>query len=101
MTSYLICYDISADGLRTKAGKKILEFGLDRINKSVYLGTLGESSLKSLETLLADLIRTQGDPQDSVILLPVSAAHIHQMSVLGRNDLDKAELSGDKSTLLF
>lgn len=101
MSPHLICYDISADALRAKAGKKILEYGLDRINKSVYLGTLGESSLKALETALADLIQKQGDPQDSLIILPVSAAQIHHMRVLGRNELDKDELSGDKSTLIF
>jgi CRISPR-associated endonuclease Cas2 len=101
MSPHLICYDISADGLRAAAGKKILEYGLDRINKSVYLGTLGESSLKALETQLADMLKTKGDPQDSLIILPVAAAQIHQMRVLGRNDLDKAELTGDKSTLLL
>lgn len=87
--------------MKSAAGKKILEYGLDRINKSVYLGTLGESSLKALETQLADMIKTKGDPQDSLIILPVTAAHIHQMRVLGCNDLDKSELTGDKNTLLL
>ena len=37
---HLISYDITGDSLRTKMGRKILEFGLDRINKSVYLGSI-------------------------------------------------------------
>ena len=54
---HLICYDITNDTLRTKMGKKILEYGLDRINKSVYLGSITESSLTALEVLLSGLVQ--------------------------------------------
>ena len=40
--AYLICYDISSNSLRAKMGRKIIEFGLDRINKSLYLGAITE-----------------------------------------------------------
>lgn len=99
--AHLICYDISLDGLRTKMGRKILEYGLDRINKSVYLGTISESSLKSLETELTTLFQAKGDPDDSLIIIAVSGAQVQGMRIYGRNDLDKDELSGDKSTLMM
>lgn len=97
---HLICYDITNDTLRTKIGKKILEHGLDRINKSVYLGSITESSLTALEALLSGLIRQKGEPQDSLIIIPVTAQQVQDMRVYGENGLDKDELTGDKSTLI-
>ncbi|MEZ5038517.1 MAG: CRISPR-associated endonuclease Cas2 [Saprospiraceae bacterium] len=98
---YLICYDITGDPLRTKIGKKIIAQGLDRINKSVYLGSISESSLKSLEQDLKQLIQTKGDPPDSLIILPLTAHEVQQMLVIGLNELDKDDLSGERSTLIF
>ena len=98
---HLICYDISKDSLRTKMGRKILEFGLDRINKSVYLGTITDSSLTQLETELAAMVRDQGEQDDSLILIPVTASQVQDMRIYGLNDLDKEELSGEKSTLIL
>jgi CRISPR-associated protein Cas2 len=97
---HLICYDITKDSLRTKVGKKIIEYGLDRINKSVYLGTLKESSLTLLVQLLSNLVVQKGDPSDSIIVIYVSGQSVQDMIVLGKNDLDKDQLSGDKHTLI-
>ena len=98
---HLICYDITSNTLRAKLGRKILEYGLDRINKSVYLGSLSDSSLTALENQLATWLKDRGEPQDSLIIIPVSAHQIHEMRVYGHNDLDKADLSGEKSTLIL
>lgn len=98
---HLICYDITNNSLRTKLGKKILAGGLDRINKSVYLGTVSDSSLKSLEGELAALMQQDAEPHDSLIILPVTTQQIQSMRVYGFNGLDKEELSGEKSTLIL
>ena len=98
---HLICYDISNNSLRTKLGRKIIESGLDRINKSVYLGSISESSLTTLEQWLANLLQQKGAPQDSLIVIPVGADQIQRMRIYGHNELDKDELSGDKSTLIL
>ena len=97
---HLICYDITSDTLRAKMGRKILEFGLDRINKSVYLGSITESSLTQLEALLSGLLQQKGEPHDSLIIIPVTAQQVQEMRVYGENGLDKDELTGDKSTLI-
>lgn len=97
---HLICYDISSDTLRAKTGRKILEFGLDRINKSVYLGTITDSSLTQLEALLSGLLQQKGEPHDSLIIIPVTAQQVQEMRVYGENGLDKDELTGDKSTVI-
>lgn len=97
----LICYDISKNSLRTKVAKLILTVGLDRINKSVYLGAIKNSSLKILEQQLASLIQTKGSPQDSIIVIEVGKEHVLGMRVFGENQLDTEELIGEKSTLIL
>ena len=98
---HLICYDISKNSLRTKLGKRIIRAGLDRINKSVYLGTITDSSLTTLEKEVATLLTTTGEPQDSLIVIPITTQHVQQLRVYGKNELDKDELTGDKTTLII
>jgi CRISPR-associated endonuclease Cas2 len=97
----LICYDITNDNLRTKLGKKIIAAGLDRINKSVYLGQLSTTAFVELEQSLAQLVNTKGEPQDSLIIISVAPQQVQDMKIIGNNELDKEELSGDKSTLIL
>ncbi len=101
MKSYLICYDIQKNALRTRLGNKIIEYGLDRVNKSVYLGSIEARSLKELENWLQQQMQDHAKPGDSLILLPVTAAQIHAMRVFGENDLDRKDLSGELSTLIL
>lgn len=99
--AHLICYDISENSLRSKLGKKILTTGLDRINKSVYLGTVGLTALQQLETEIAQLLQQKGKPNDSVLVIAVGTQQVQQMRVYGNNELDKEELTGTKSTLIL
>jgi len=98
---HLICYDISKNTLRAKWSRTILDYGLDRINKSVYLGTIKEITLKELEAKLSTWMKETGEEEDSLIILPVHGYQIQDMRVYGKNDLDKEELRGDKTTLIL
>lgn len=98
---HLICYDITQDSLRAKLGKKITEAGLDRINKSVYLGSITDIALAALEQELAALILQKASPGDSLIVIAVTTLQINQMRIYGQIGPDKEELSGEKSTLML
>jgi CRISPR-associated protein Cas2 len=97
---YLICYDINRDALRAAFARRIIAAGLDRINKSVYLGVLTKPALQGLEAELHKLLLAKAEPQDSLIFLPVTPQQVQDMRIYGENGLDKDELSGQKSTLL-
>lgn len=97
----LICYDIQSNALRAALSQKILHYGLERINLSVYLGTLKESDLAHLEALLQQIMSNRAGPNDSLIILPVTNNSVWQMQVLGRNDLDVEDLSGERHTLII
>lgn len=98
---HLICYDITKNNLRTRMGKKIITYGLDRINKSVYLGTIQKSSLTQLAQWLQQEMQQKGEPTDSCIIIAVSAEQVQRMQIFGLNDLDRDELSGEKTTLIL
>ena len=98
---HLIAYDITNNSLRAKMSKLIISYGLDRINKSVYLGTIVESALRELEAKLTQSLQQKNDPNDSLVIITVSLAAIHGMRIHGKNELDKAELAGEKTTLIL
>ena len=98
---YLICYDIAKNPLRTKMAKVIIDAGLDRINKSVYLGSIADRSLTLLENQLVQLMQHKADPTDSLIFLPLTKVEVRNMRIYGHNGLDPDELTGDKSTLII
>jgi len=98
---HLICYDIHNNTLRAAFARKIIAAGLDRINKSVYLGVLTKDALQALEQELSQLMQQKAQPQDSLIFLPLQPEQVHNMRVYGRNDLDREELSGTKSTVII
>ena len=49
---------------------------------------------------MSGLLQQKGEPQDSLIIIPVTAQQVQEMRVYGENSLDKDELAGDKSTLI-
>lgn len=98
---HLICYDIGQNSLRASLGRKIMAHGLDRINKSVYLGTIPRRSLTQLEQWIAQRMANKAAPEDSCIVIAVSAEQVQHLRVYGKNDLDTDEFSGVKSTLFL
>lgn len=98
---YLVCYDISQNTLRNKIAQKLLREGFDRINKSVYLSSIDESSLKSLVQWLSAQMQDSKQPTDSLLIIPLTAGQVQRMAIFGLNELDKDELTGNKSTLIL
>lgn len=98
----LICYDITSNTLRLKIAKKIQEYGLDRVNRSVFLGAPKDRDLRQLEAQLQEYLRDRrATPDDSLIVLPVHAHQIYDMRVYGRQDWEPEELAGDVHTLIL
>ena len=77
--------------------KIIVAAGLDRINKSVYLDPIADSSLKILENQLQLLMQQKADPTDSLIFLPLTKVEVRNMRIYAHNGLDPDELTGNKS----
>src|SRR3954453_5007633 len=76
-----VLYDITDDRRRTKAARACLQVGLYRVQKSVFLGTLGDNELDELVVRLEALVDTG---VDSVYAFPVCRADFGKAVFLGQ-----------------
>lgn len=97
---YLACYDIDNNKLRLKVGNTLLAFGLERLQKSVFVGSLAEGVrqqlLKEVDQWLTDT-----EP-DSVrfMLMPLAEAHTRKALWLGDSPPDWSYHTNQTLTLI-
>ncbi len=96
----MVCYDIGHDSLRTRVGQYLLRIGLERVNRSVYLGSCTDTQRKHLDAFLGRAMAKAG-PNDSLLVLPVTERAVWSMAVFGRNDFDLPTITGDRHTLIL
>lgn len=102
MMNYLVSYDISKDSLRTRIGDRLIADGLDRIQKSVYLGIINMEVKEQLLKWLKNEIILKGDLKtDSVIFIPLTARQVNETIIIGKNNYDLEFLSGEKNSLFL
>ncbi len=65
---YLLIYDISHDGIRTKVADACLDYGLERIQYSAFIGELSKIHQREL---LLKIERRIGKQSASVQLFPL------------------------------
>lgn len=64
----LLIYDIVHDGKRAKVANACLDYGLDRIQYSAFMGSLSRTHQEELMIRISDII---GDAPASVHLYPI------------------------------
>lgn len=102
MNNYLISYDISKDSLRSRIGDKIIAYGLDRIQYSVYMGAMTEGNKQVLLQWMQQEITQKGNSlSDTIILLSLTATQIKSAIIIGKNNYDLDFLSGQNNSLLL
>ena len=63
-----VVYDIAGDKTRTKVAKRCLDFGLYRVQKSVFLGDLESNRVEEILLFSRDLLDLE---TDSVYIFPM------------------------------
>jgi CRISPR-associated protein Cas2 len=76
-----IIYDISENQPRTKVAKLCKEAGLYRVQKSVFLGSIGRNRLDELNMRIEELIDTA---TDSVYVFPMCEPDFKKVNLLGQ-----------------
>ena len=77
----LVVYDISHDGTRTKIADICLDYGLDRIQYSAFLGTLMRTHQ---EELMLKIKRQLGKREGNIQLFPICGKDWTQRKVIER-----------------
>lgn len=76
-----IIYDISEDKIRSKVSKECKRYGLERVQKSAFLGRLNANRLDELAEKCRSLI---DEEVDSVYLFPFCQEDFNRVKVLGQ-----------------
>jgi CRISPR-associated protein Cas2 len=75
-----VVYDITKDRTRTRVSKQCLDFGLYRVQKSVFLGDLASNRIEEILLFSQELLDLE---TDSVCIFPMC-----------RDDFDKVRIVG-------
>lgn len=85
-----VVYDISENKTRTKVAKQCLEFGLYRVQKSVFLGEVPPNRIDEIEQFSRQLLDLE---TDSVYIFPVCQEDFEKCRLIGKG-FDKDEVAG-------
>jgi CRISPR-associated protein Cas2 len=92
-----VLYDITDDRRRGKAARACLQVGLYRVQKSVFLGTLGDSELDELVVRLEALVDSG---RDSVYAFPMCRTDFAKVVLLGQAFDEKLVTDGLRTLLM-
>jgi len=76
-----VVYDISKDRTRTKIAKRCLDFGLYRVQKSVFLGDLAANRIEEIILFSRELMNLQ---TDSVYVFPMCQEDFDKVRIVGQ-----------------
>lgn len=96
---YLVSYDIESDALRLATAKQLLALGLERVQRSVFIGPLKPEAHRALTDWL-----TRSLPESEGIhcmVLPLTEYTVHQAFCRTYPAFDWPYLSGETHTLIF
>jgi CRISPR-associated protein Cas2 len=76
-----VVYDIAKDKTRTRIAKRCLDFGLYRVQKSVFLGDLESNRIEEILLFSREVL----DPEtDSVYIFPMCQADFDRVRIVGQ-----------------
>jgi CRISPR-associated protein Cas2 len=76
-----VVYDISKDRTRTKIAKRCLDFGLYRVQKSVFLGDIAVNRIEEIILFSRELMNPE---TDSVYVFPMRREDFDKVRIVGQ-----------------
>lgn len=99
---HLISYDIQDDGLRVKIAKILIQYGLHRIQYSVFMGELRDAALVKIEQSLNGFASgSLWSSDDSVMILPLHQYSEDHVQFIGESPDKWQEITGNIHTLIL
>ncbi len=91
-----VIYDISNDKIRKKISDKCLSYGLLRIQKSVFAGSLNKNRIDELRVFCENII----EENDKVYIIEVCEKCFGKLICIGE-DFDKDLVRDNKKTMVL
>jgi CRISPR-associated protein Cas2 len=80
-----VIYDISDNRLRLRVSEKCKDYGLERLQKSAFLGELDRNSAEMLAVEVQGILDDEaGDEKDCVFILPMCNSCMDKKITIGR-----------------
>jgi CRISPR-associated protein Cas2 len=76
-----VVYDISDDRTRTRVARRCLDFGLYRVQKSVFLGDVEGNRVEEILLFSRELLNLQ---TDSVYIFPMCREDFEKVRIVGQ-----------------
>ncbi len=76
-----VVYDIGSDKIRTRLAKICKKKGLERVQKSVFLGTLNRTEIEEVALIFKETIEQS---EDSVYIFPMCRDDFGKTRLIGR-----------------
>jgi len=92
-----VMYDIKSDRARTKIAKTCEQAGLNRVQYSVFLGTIEPNEKDTLQVQIEDLMN---EDEDSVYIFPMSKDELKATVLLGQA-FDKKMVTDEVKSLFL
>jgi CRISPR-associated protein Cas2 len=89
-----VVYDISKDRTRTKIADRCLDFGLQRVQKSVYLGDIPPNRVEEILQFSRELLNLE---TDAVYVFPMCKDDFQKVRIVGQG-FDKQDVAGEVLT---
>ena len=96
MARVLVIYDISDNGVRERFANHLKALGLNRIQRSAFIGKVSSQTLKDIERAARRIINPE---TDIVHIFPLSSYEYTRMRVLGK-PLTVMETLGEKIAVI-
>jgi|AntRauTorckE5430_2_1112549.scaffolds.fasta_scaffold00366_12 CRISPR-associated endonuclease Cas2 len=101
MQTYLISYDITDNNLRLKAAKLILRAGAFRVQRSVFMGTLSDTTAKHTRKNLQTLSQhPRWATTDTLLILPLHDYSRKSLELLGNFETEWGLIYRELHTLV-
>lgn len=92
-----VVYDISKDRTRTKIANRCLDFGLERVQKSVFLGDIPPNRVEEILQFSGELLNLE---TDAVYVFPMCKDDFQKVRIVGQG-FDKDYVSDQVLTKII
>ena len=93
-----VIYDVSEDKRRNRIAKTCKEYGLYRIQKSVFLGDIPSQRADEIAEFSADLI---DEKTDAVFILPCCREDFEKRIVVGKKTFDETLVRDTRGAMVL
>lgn len=96
----MIFYDIENDRLRKKIADKLIEYGYERLQLSVFAGPENPKGIAGLWQTLKKLVVSGKGEGDKLYALRVDRSSFKKMLRMGKGRLDISYICGEQHTVI-